>query len=208
MLLMKSQSLGRTNVFGPTLWLYRVHIEVKRDQCVVIEYMSISQWDPSKVTTVLLLLPECQRSRPPCVAPSLSLTAPEDGKWCQSIHQSNTGGCAEESWGRGNGSVQEERGAWLWLPAATISPYCCSWCCSALMDWLTVHPSVHSYKRFLRSVLSGPQWQSVVLWECLKGLLSRHPCMLHSLCHVLDHLGTQSPRLVRLKECDALIKDV
>lgn len=26
---------------------------------------------------------------------SLSLTAAEDGKWCQSIHQSNTGGCAE-----------------------------------------------------------------------------------------------------------------
>ena len=56
--------------------------------------------EASEVTTVLLLLlpllpAECQRSRPPCVAPSLSLTAPEDGKWCQSIHQSNTGGCAE-----------------------------------------------------------------------------------------------------------------
>ncbi len=126
--------------------------------------------NPSKVTTVLLL-PECQKSRPPCVALSLSLTAPEDGKWCQSIHQSNTGGCAEESWGRGNGSVQEERSTWLWLPAATISPYRCSWCCSALMDWLPVHPSVHSYKRFLWSVLRGRQWQSVVLWECLKGPL-------------------------------------
>ncbi len=32
--------------------------------------------------------------QPPCVALSPSLTAPEDGKWCQSIHQSNTGGCA------------------------------------------------------------------------------------------------------------------
>lgn len=49
--------------------------------------------DPSEMTTVLLVS-ECQRSRPPSVSLSLSLTAQEDGKWCQSIHQSNTGGCA------------------------------------------------------------------------------------------------------------------
>lgn len=50
------------------------------------------------MTTVLLQL-ECQRSGPPCVAHSLSLTALEDGKWCQSIHQSSTGGCAARELG-------------------------------------------------------------------------------------------------------------
>lgn len=68
-----------------------MHIEVS---AVLYSIFPFTIGDPSEVTTVLLL-PECQRSRHPCEAFSLSLTAPEDGKWCQSIHQSNTGGCAE-----------------------------------------------------------------------------------------------------------------
>lgn len=63
-------------------------------QCCAVYMYIFPVVKPSEATPVLPL-PQCQRSRPPCVAPSISLTAPEDGKWCQSIHQSNTGGCAE-----------------------------------------------------------------------------------------------------------------
>lgn len=44
---------------------------------------------------------------------------------------------------------------------------------------------------------------------CLVGVSEGPPSQqLHSHSRVLDHIGTQSPRLVRLKECAALIKDV
>ena len=129
----------------------------------VLHYMSFPSGDPSEVTTVLLLLPECQRSRPPsssCGSLSFSDSA---GRWKMvSINSSEQHGwlCREESWGRGNGSVQEERGAWLWLPAATISPHRRSWCCRALMDWLTdwlpVQPGRSTAKkRFLQGIFSG-----------------------------------------------------
>lgn len=67
--------------------------------------------DLSEVTTVLQ--PESQRSRPPCVAHSLSLSD-SAGRWKMvSINSSEQHGwlCREESWGRGNGSMQEERSA-------------------------------------------------------------------------------------------------
>lgn len=132
------------------------------------------------------------------------------GRWKMvSINSSEQHGwlCREESWGRGNGSMQEERCTWLWLPAATISPHHCSWCCSALMDWLTVYPSVHSYKRFLWSVLSDQNGNLLFCWSVWRASSPASLYAPHSLLCFRPH-GTQSPRLVRLKECAVLIKDV
>lgn len=164
--------------------------------------------DPSEVTTVLLL-PESQRSGPPCVALSLSLTVPEDGKWCQSIHQSNTGGGAE----RGAGGVvmaacrrstAHDYGSLLQLFPLTAVLLMLQ-CLNGLTDCTPVglQPQKIPAER--------PQWATMAI--CCQvggseGPHSQHLCVLHSLRLVLDHLGTQSPRLVRLKECAALIKDV
>lgn len=110
---------------------------------------------------------------------SLSLTAAEDGKWCQSIHQSNTGGCAER---RAGGVVMAAcRGARRMI----MTPCCNHFRSLAIAD------------------AAEPQKESIQIPQglalCLAGPPSRH------LCPVVD---APSPRLVRLKEGAALIKDV
>lgn len=119
---------------------------------------------------------------------SLSLTAPEDGKWCQSIHQSNTGGCAER---RAGGVVMAAcRGA-----RRTITAPCCNHFRSPL--WLMLQ-CLRGLARPCTLTVHGCKRES-------EGPPSQHLCVLHSLCPVVD---ARSPRLVRLKECAALIKDV
>lgn len=101
---------------GPLHYYIGCMLRLSEASAPVLQYMSFPSGDPSEVTTVLLLLlllPECQRSRPPSLCGSLSFSD-SAGRWKMvSINSSVQHGwlCREESWGRGNGSVQEERGA-------------------------------------------------------------------------------------------------
>lgn len=107
MLLLDKQRLACTSVFI----VYSDYIGgiLRLSETMLFTICQFPDGDPPQVTMVRLL-PECQRSRS-SLCGSLSFSD-STGRWKMvSINSSEQHGwlCREESWGRGNGSMQEER---------------------------------------------------------------------------------------------------